>query len=69
MRSARAIGVQSLSGITYSVRSGTTPEMERSTLASVYRYVLKSKAADMTSTNGTSVEYTEGVSDVERQPD
>jgi hypothetical protein len=43
--------------------------MERSTLASVYRYVLKSKAADMTSTNGTSVEYTEGVSDVERQPD
>ena len=29
----------------------------------------KQSAADMTSTNGTSVRHTEGVGDVERQPD
>jgi hypothetical protein len=69
MRPAHDINAHSLPHITYFVRSGTTPGMERSTLANVYRYVLKRKAAGMTNTNDPSIKYTEGVSDVERQPD
>ena len=58
MRATHDIDAHSLPGIAYSVRSGTTPEMERSTLANVYRYVLKRKAAGLTNTNGTSAKYT-----------
>jgi hypothetical protein len=40
MRAARDIDAHSLPDIAYSVRSGTSPEMERSTIANVYRFVL-----------------------------
>jgi hypothetical protein len=49
MRPAHDINAHSLPHITYSVRSGTSPEMELSTLANIYRFILgchaKKKAA------------------------
>jgi hypothetical protein len=68
MRTAHDTEAQSLPGIAYSVHSGTTPKMERSVLANVYRYVLKSKATGLTNTNGTSVRNKEEVSDVGQDP-
>jgi hypothetical protein len=58
--------------ISYATRADTSPEEERNTLKNVYKLVIdsaKRNAAGMTSTNSTSVGYTEGVGDVERQPD
>jgi hypothetical protein len=69
MRTARDIDAQPLPGITYAVRPDATAEAELSALANVYRYVLNKYAADMTSTNSTRIRNTEGVGDVERQPD
>jgi hypothetical protein len=61
------------SHIIYIPRPDATQEAELNALASVYRFVLncraKKNAAGVTSTNGTSVRHTEGVGDVERQPD
>jgi len=69
MRAARDIDAQPLPDITYAVRPDATAQAELSALANVYRYVLNKNAAGMTSTNGMSVKHTEGVSDVEHQPD
>ena len=58
--------------IVYRARDDATPEAEISTLANIYRLVLDSankNAADVTSTNGTSVRNSEGVSDVGQRPD
>ena len=59
--------------ISYTPHPDATQEAELDVLASVYRFILNSRAkknaAGMTSTNGTSVRHTEGVGDVERQPD
>jgi hypothetical protein len=59
--------------ITYVPRPDATQEAELNALASVYRFILdcraKKNAAGVTSTNGTSVRYTEGVGDVGQRPD
>jgi hypothetical protein len=47
MRPARDINAHSLPGIAYSARSGTSPEMERSTLTNVYRFILDCHAKKM----------------------
>jgi hypothetical protein len=54
--------------------AGLTSEQARDARARAWAYVFqcwqeKQDAAGMTSTNGMSVKYTEGVSDVEHQPD
>jgi hypothetical protein len=58
--------------VTYTTKPHTTPEVERTAMQNVYRFVIDramKNAAGMTSTNDTSVRYTEEVGDVERQPD
>jgi hypothetical protein len=58
--------------ITYTAHPDAKSEGEVAALANVYRFLIDramKNAADMTSTNSTSVRYTEGVGDVERQPD
>ncbi len=55
--------------IVYRPREDASAEAELSALVNVYMFVLNSKPAGMTNTHSTSVRYTEGVNDVERQPD
>ena len=72
MRAAQDIAAQPQLRITYAPRGDALPEAEIATLASIYSFVIGSANKNvgyMTSTNSTSVRYTEGVGDVERQPD
>ena len=58
--------------MSYTTRPHTTREEERGALQNVYKFVTDramKNAGGMTSTNSTNVRYTEGVGDVERQPD
>ena len=72
MRVAQDIAAEPPPRITYAPRADTSQEAEIATLSNIYSFILRcadKNAAGMTSTNGTSVRYTEGVGDVERQPD
>jgi hypothetical protein len=58
--------------ISYATRSDSTEQAEIATLANILRLVLESantKVAGTTNSNGSSVECTEEVGDVDRQPD
>ena len=58
--------------ITYAPRSDATLETEISALVNVYRLLLDHahrSAAGVASANGTILRNTEGVNDVEHQPD
>jgi hypothetical protein len=72
MRAAQDIAAQPRLRITYAPRGDALPEAEIATLASIYSFVIgcaNKNVGDKTSTNSTSVRYTEEVGDVERQPD
>ena len=59
--------------VSYTPRTDATQEAGLNVRASVYRFILDSRAkknaAGMTSTNGTSVRHMEGVGDVGQRPD
>jgi hypothetical protein len=57
--------------ITYTAHPAAKSEGEVAALANVYRFLIDramKNATGMTKTSGTSVRHTEGVGDVERQP-
>jgi hypothetical protein len=60
MRAAHDTEVQPAPGIAYSVRSGTTPEMERAALANIYSFVLRCANKNAPGVDSTKGDDTKG---------